>query len=121
MDPCGLPGTAACRIDETGTPTGTGAYGGATSAFDAANQSHRDAITNAGHSVSSLPWTFSFGLPTGNCTVLTFNIRGKEFVIDFCNSPAVALWRSVLAYMLYVLGALYIWRSATASVPTGGK
>lgn len=120
VEVCGLPGKAACKIDEAGTPDGSGAYNGAKAGFDAATANEVAGINGSGSHVTTLPWLFTFGMPTGSCSALSFDIKGRTFTIDPCNSPVVALWRSVAAWLLYVMAALYIWRSATSSNP-GGK
>lgn len=113
-DPCGLPGTPACKIDETGTPNGSGITGAAGAAKTAG-----DALPGAVSGVdkpSSLGWSFGVTLPDGACTALQFYKPGGTWQVDPCSNAHVALFRTLLAWMMGVLTALYVWRSATAAV-----
>lgn len=65
VEVCGLPGKPACRMDETGTPTGAGAYTDAEAGLGASRQAAIDGINAAaGTAGKSTGWTFSFAFPT---------------------------------------------------------
>lgn len=119
-DPCGLPGTPACKLDESGMPSSTGAFAGPLSAFDSAAASATAGITSAGSSAGSLAWSWGFSLPPGTCTSISATIHGRTFTVDPCSGDGIAKFRSALGYLVYMLGALYIWRSAVGS-SKGGK
>lgn len=114
-DPCGLPGTPACKLDERGTPTGEGAYSGATAALDTASLAERGAITGAGSSVQGLSWAWAWQLPAGACSSIDLSSRFGSGSVDPCSSSAIALLRSLLGYLYFGLAAAYIWRSAIAA------
>lgn len=118
-DPCGLPGTPACKFDETGTGNGVGALAGAATKFDAEAAKQNGLIATAGSSVTKLPWAFSFTLPTGGCTVFHWG-RRAEYVLDPCSSPWIAIFRSLMAYMFFGLAGFYMWKSTVSGGP-GGK
>lgn len=121
VNTCGLPGQPACRIDETGTPNGNGAFNGAKGQFDSAAQAEQEGISGAGSRTTGLSWTYFISLPTGVCTPLDLSIGPREFIIDPCTSSGVALWRQILGWMLFVLTGLYMWRSATGAVGAGAR
>lgn len=115
QDPCGLPGRPACKIDETGTPDGLGAY-------SAAGQNITDSMTqgvqrvnDSANKLNTLPWIWGFQLPVGTCSLIDMTTRMGPFTIDICTSPLATIWRALLGYMVATLGALYCWRSITGS------
>jgi hypothetical protein len=109
---CGLPGTPACKIDETGTAAGPGATVAATqTAFDAAATAMGDGITNAGNR-SSLPFTFGFSMPTGSCAPLVMTNRWATITFDACTNQNVQNFRQAWGYILGIFAMLYMWRSA---------
>lgn len=64
--PCGIPGSPACRLDETGTPNGTGAFDGATAGVNSNRDSAVAGINAAaGASGKATGWSFTLALPTG--------------------------------------------------------
>ena len=115
-DPCGLPGSAACKIDESGTGTGKGDLDGELGKFDQANAGHQTAIGKSGKSVEGLSWEWGFTLPQGQCTPFSWG-KGAAFKVDPCSSPWIAVFRNLMMYLFYGLASFYIWRSITASTP----
>lgn len=118
-DPCGLPGTPACKMDEAGTGTGAGAFDGAKSAFDNAAATANAAITGAGTKTTSLGWTWGFTLPATVCTPFAWG-KNAAYSVNPCTSPWILLFRQVMGYLFFGLAAMYIWRSTTAA-PSGAK
>lgn len=112
VEVCGLPGKPACKIDETGTPT-TGNLSAADAALTAAQAARVTELSGPAHGQSSLPWSFSFGLPAASCTPFEYVSRIGTITADPCTSSGVALWRSLLAWFLAGLTGLYIWRSVS--------
>lgn len=112
IETCGLPGKPACKIDETGTPTGAN-MAGAEAALAAAQSAAVESVGVAAHSRADLPWTFSLSLPVASCSAFVWETRLGNLVADPCSSSGVALWRSLLAWMLAALTGFYIWRSVT--------
>lgn len=102
---CGLPNTPACKIDETGTPSGVGTtYDGAKTAIDTAKTSAETNITGAA-SIAAPAWSFSFALPTG-CAPYVTGIKGV--VLNVCQ------------YQPTIHGLLsVIWAAATAFAMIG--
>lgn len=114
---CGLPGTPACKIDETGTPTGQGVESGSVDAVGALELGQIGLMTTGQQAV--LPWLWALELPSGACSALTFELHGRGFSLDLCNNALVSFWRSLLAWALAAWSALYVWRSVTEA--TGGR
>lgn len=107
---CGLPGTPACKIDETGTPDGKGTAPEASA--DAAATARIGAVDD--HSRTSLGWSFSLGIPSGACSPFVWVTRMGTMTADPCTSAGVALWRALLAWAVGLWAALYTWRSFTS-------
>ena len=118
-DPCGLPGTPACKLDETGTPSGDGAYNGASDKLGVESGKHNAAVTGAGTSVTGLSWTWNYTLPQGGCTPFHWG-KGAAYEVNPCTSPWIANFRTLMAYLFFGLAAFYCWKS-TVSPPAGGK
>ena len=122
-DPCGLPGTAPCKLDETGTPSAQGAYGNASTGIDNYVTNATGVygnVTSGANSVRTLPWTpTALLLPAGGCTVMPTTTRFGVLTVDLCSSPLVALWRSLLGWLLAMFTVVYAWRSLTTAA--GGK
>jgi len=99
-DPCGLPGTPACRIDETGTPNGVGSYDAATTALNANKQSAIDQVNSAaGSSGKDTSWGFGFNLPSG-CSAVPMD--GYGFSVNVCQ------WQGTIHDLMSML-----WIAAT--------
>lgn len=103
MDPCGLPGTPPCKLDESGTPTGDGAYTGATNGVtsnrDQAVQGINDA---AGASGKSTGWTFTFAFPSGCSEVPLAAFAPYLTGINVCS------WQGVIHDLMSL-----VWLAAT--------
>ena len=108
VETCGIPGKPPCKIDESGTPNASGAFTTATAQMDAAMTSGIEVMQ--AHQ-STLPATWLWVVPVGSCAPVSVETRLGELSVDPCSSESVALWRAVLAYAFYVMGALYMWRS----------
>lgn len=113
---CGLPGMPPCKIDETGTPAGQGVETAPGEQVDAIKVQGVELVTAA--QAPALPWMFALELPAGACSPLTWTIRGHTMVIDFCSNWLVGFWRELLAWAVYAMSGLYIWRSVASA--TGG-
>lgn len=99
-DPCGIPGGAPCKIDESGTPNGSGAFNGATSDLNAWGQSAVDGVNGAGSANGKdTSWGFGFSLPTG-CTAL--DMGAYEFSLNVCE------WQPVMHDLMSL-----VWIGAT--------
>lgn len=108
---CGVPGSPACKIDETGTPSTMDKT--AAEAALAAAQAARVSDINGSAGKDALPWQWPFALPVGACSAFHFDtVRLGAWTIDPCSSSNVALWRSLLAWYLAALTGLHIWRTA---------
>jgi len=108
VDSCGLPGTPPCKIDETGTPTGSGAFGDALSSLEAAKG---EAITGLG-TVSSATgkntaWTFSLSLPS-TCSPMNVNMIYETVELDPC------AWIAVMHDLMSM-----IWAASTLFLTVG--
>jgi len=61
---CGLPDTAPCKIDETGTGDGSGSQTGNEAGVDGARDGHAGVIEGWGTNTDHAPeWTWTFALP----------------------------------------------------------
>lgn len=125
-DPCGLPGTPPCKLDEVGTPTAdqgrAGVNAGAVSMESAMDQRAQKLgdVSIGSSSRTVLPWSPSaLLLPTAGCSVLTTQTRLGNLVLNACESQLAQLWRQLLGWLLYMLTLVYAWRSLTSA--TGGK
>lgn len=118
VETCGLPGKPPCKLDEAGTRTADGAYTGANGRLDDAAGDREESIADAAEHQAALPWVWGFSLPTGVCETFEWP-PGETF--DVCGKRVVHLWRDLLAYAVYVMGALYMWRTAVGNVGGGGK
>lgn len=110
-DPCGLPDTPACKIDETGTPSGVAATTAAEAALAEKQLEATEQIRNSTNQ-TTLPSTWGWAPPVGACSAFSFNTnRLGAFSVDPCSSTGVALWRTLLAWYLASMTILYVWRS----------
>lgn len=112
---CGLPGTPACKIDETGTPT-TGNDSAARAEMEVAAAAAIAKINEA--SSVTLPWIWGFELPTGVCTNWEVPAVGAlpGGTIDLCGSWVTQVWRELWAWALGLFACFYAWRRYTDSV-----
>ena len=107
-DPCGLPGTPACKLDETGTPNGATSFDGAKSALNENKQSAIDQVTNAGSATGKdASWGFSFAFPTG-CTAFVVPGYG-DYAIDMCHFQPTIHDLMTLIWVLSTI-SFVIWR-----------
>lgn len=120
-DPCGLPDTPRCKLDETGTGDGQGAYSTPNSELDGIADGMKTQIEGigGGNRITSLPWLWGFSLPVASCSAFTFTVPGHSMTVDPCTSVGVQRVRAMLGFFWAVAGALYAWRAVTDS--TGGK
>lgn len=116
IPPCGVPGSSPCKIDETGTPSGSGAFAGATGELNTAAQSRQDAITKAGGSekVTSFGWSWSWSPPAASCSSWSFTFKEWSAPVDWC--PWLARVRDLFGWFFGISCAIYIWKSATGAV-----
>jgi len=116
-EPCGAPGQAICRVkvDETGTAK-TGDYTKANSDLDAAATSMEQKIkdTTNVQNLGGKEWSFAF--PTGTCSPITWSWKGRQLTVNMCSFPYINLFRQLEAWFIGVLGAVYIWRTASNAV-----
>lgn len=102
---CGLPGTPACKIDETGTKADAGAtFDEPKTKIDEAKTAAETAIAAAGN-IAAPAWSFTFQLPTG-CAPYVTGIKGV--VLNVCQ------YQSTIHGLLSV-----IWAAATAFAMIG--
>lgn len=108
IETCGLPGTPACKIDETGTLPGAGTtFDNANSDINAARGAAKNAIDGAA-SIAAPTWSFTFQFPTG-CAPFVTGIRG--FILNVCpyqsqiHSLLSAIWAaSTIFAMIGMVG-----------------
>lgn len=77
---CGARGQVACKIDESGTPDGSGAYDTAEASIGTETDKAKTAVGDAKNVVSP-SWTWSFSLPTG-CAPIEMPAYG--FSLNMC-------------------------------------
>lgn len=122
---CGIDGKPACKvkIDESGMPSDSERG----SALDAARTAALGAVDDGADTVSKVlgedfpevedvPWLWNVSLPAGACSPISFNTRVITSSYDVCSHPLMTAWREAWAYLIGVLGAIYIWRRTMASV-----
>jgi hypothetical protein len=110
---CGLPSTAPCKIDETGTKTA--ADNTAAEAALAAKQTELTTKITDSANRTTLPTSWGWSVPIGTCSSFHFDTnRLGAFEVNPCNKAGVTLWRSLLAWLLGCMTLLYIWRSGVA-------
>lgn len=99
---CGAPGQPKCRIDESGTGDGKGAFNEAEEKTKTTKDAIKTAIDGAAN-IEAPKWTFSFAFPTG-CTPYTTAIRG--FVMNPCAYQSTIhdlmsmIWAAVSAFCI---------------------
>lgn len=117
--PCGLAGLPPCnvKVDETGVPQ-TGDYSKADTALTDGAKSVTDAMTSQTQrtDLGGRQWSFLF--PSGSCQPIAMGWSIWHFTLDMCSFPMIGLFRSLWAWAFGVMGALYIWRSASSAVGT---
>lgn len=111
---CGAPGQPPCRIDESGTPTGTGISQAGKDGLDAAAAAKGGMATWGGGTLT--PMT---SIPTLNgsdsCSDPTFTLfGGKSVTVGMCQVTSPL--KSLIAFFLYAIAGLYIWRKVAEAV-----
>jgi hypothetical protein len=107
---------AGVKVNETGTPTGTGALTSATTALDTHAATREAAITDQATTgkVTSWGWAFSFAFPSVSCSSWNLTFREWTKVVDWCGPLGTV--RSLFAWFLGAWSLLYIWRRATGAL-----
>jgi hypothetical protein len=62
---------------------------------------------------ATLPWSFTAGLfamPVSSCEPFSWSSRLGSITSDVCNNSLVLTMRSMLAWMMWCLTLLYVWR-----------
>lgn len=113
-DPCGIPGSPPCKIDETGTP-GTGGITGAAAGIGTAGAGLMDAVSGV-DKPTSLGWSFSITLPDASCAPFQFWKPNGTWEVNICSNAAILLLREMLAWAMAILAAVYVWRGVTSTV-----
>lgn len=100
---CGLPGTPACKMDETGTAKDSGTVFDKTKTdIDTAKTSAEKNITDAA-SIAAPTWSFAFQLPTG-CAPYVTGIKGV--ILNVCQYQSTihgllsAIWAAATAFAM---------------------
>jgi hypothetical protein len=110
-DPCGLPTTAPCKIDETGTPT-DGALTVQKAEFDAAVAAAIAEInkTSGANQKTNLGLTFGITWPSVACSDPTFVIPGsggKSLTVPLCAHKSDV--NAVMSWVMFVLTGFYLF------------
>lgn len=112
-DPCGLPGTPPCKIDETGTPT-------AESTVSAGQQALKTAFDARDQQLAQNTQRESFGwvptLPTLVASCSTIQV-GNIWTFDPC--PGIEIGRTFFAFLWGFLALVYCWRRVGETVAGG--
>lgn len=98
------------KIDESGTPTGSGAYEGSPKA-----QSILDGMQawlSSASFVPTLPWRISLDLPSGSCTNPQITWLGKTSEWGVCGHSYTDTARMLWAYLCAMWAAFNIWGMA---------
>jgi hypothetical protein len=120
-DSCGLPDTAPCKIDETGTPTVadvSNATSGAAAGLDASAAGHIAGIEGmgpggGGHK-GDLELSWLPMVPVGSCQEISMQFRGQTYTTSMC--WLLAYIRAFLQWGALFMAALYIWRRTTTTI-----
>lgn len=101
------------RIDEGGTST---TWAGSQAAQDAVDGVAAEFVTSLNDStgIDVLPWEFSFSFPSGACHPVEWSVLGQLKTFDPC--PLLERVRSALAFLLYAMAGIYIWKRSTGAV-----
>jgi hypothetical protein len=120
LETCGLPDTPECVISGKGVETGSAdqKFAGQKSAMDTAGDDIKGKIDNP-TKPTSLAWGFTsglFGIPAASCQPFSWGSRLGAVTVDVCNNSLVNTMRGMLAWMMYALTLLYVWRRANESL-----
>lgn len=102
---CGYPGGPPCKIDESGTSSGSGAFDGAKSAIDDQSTQAQTDMGSAGSSNGKDTSIGTWPVPTGSngCQPIAVG----EYQIDICTQ--VPLMRDIVAWLWYVTTFWVCW------------
>lgn len=107
-EPCGREGLPDCKVkvNEDGTPTEVeGAQEFLDGVVDGIQERY-DYLGGMGWVVEDLPFVWSPAIPSGSCSA--YEIYG--YTIDICDPLGKA--RAIWAWVISVVAAIYIWRTA---------
>lgn len=118
--PCGIPGSAPCKIDETGTGNGDGVYEDSEGAMDLAAADREGLLGSVAGDLkiteTEFDWNPLSWLPTASCNSQAFvlTVRGKTMVdaSGICDSAATQAFRSLLGWFYIMLAILYVAKRA---------
>lgn len=120
---CGTPGHPKCQIDETGTPTGAGAFDAASSAMGTAMQGATDGlatVTSATGKDTSWGWMPLSWVAPGQCQPLSLGTMPViNVVIAFDMCPALRMASELLTF-LWVVGTIGVILSMVWDTIQGG-
>lgn len=108
---CGGPGQPGCTINESGTPTGSGALDAAKTGLSAVTPTSLGKLAwgGASHAIPGDLPSGSVVVGSSSCTnPAAIHIFNTDVTMDIC-----ALWgplKSWFAWVLYAITALYIWK-----------
>ena len=115
LNTCGGPGQPPCKIDETGTPDGSGSFDASNAALDAGATAVTDAISGTATApVTSLGFSFVWSPPSGTCSSIPFGTATYFTSWDWC--VLLGRVRALWAWAVSIFAALYIWRKATSAI-----
>jgi hypothetical protein len=120
LETCGLPDTPECVISGKGVESGSAdqKFANQKSAMDTAGDDIKGKIDNP-TKPTSLAWGFTsglFGIPAASCQPFSWGSRLGAVTVDVCNNSLVNTMRGMLAWMMYALTLLYVWRRANESL-----
>ena len=103
-EPCGLPGTPACKIDESGTPT-DGSLSDAKAAYETAAAARKTQLESVNSSLkkTDLGLSLSVSWPSGSCSDLAVNIDGHSGSFDLCSKQADI--KAITSWLMGILTA----------------
>lgn len=121
--PCGDASTDChVRVDETGTPTATDAKNALNDASVGLDQYGQDTKTSMGDNtkVNNLGFSLNLGIHGGSCSAVSWTTqRFSSYSMDVCKP--LGMVRDLWSYAIYILAAIYIWRSGTSAVGNTNK
>lgn len=112
-DPCGLPGTPPCKIEETGTPTASSTVSAGQSALTSAMDARSAQVAEK---TGRTDWGWLLPVPQLEASCSAIDVAGL-FTIDPC--PALDISRVGFAWLWAVLAGLYAWRRVGETVSGG--
>lgn len=103
-DPCGIPGSPPCKIDETGTPNGEGAFGAAGDGLNDARDELLGLIEGIKADEGPPAWTWTFALPTGCSPIPVGGFAPFLDPIDICEFQPLFHDLMSVAWLLGTVG-----------------